>query len=94
MATTNQGSYNKNDNIYIQQTCYEFMPPLEKGANLVVMVFYTHHDSFDDVLMYSVPIPGYINSVLPARPLTGSEKHEILSKLASGELQAKQISSE
>lgn len=29
------------------------------GASLAIIFFYTHHDSFDDVLMFSFPIPGY-----------------------------------
>lgn len=41
--------------------CLSFTPPLQKGANLVVLMFYSHHDSFDDVLMINVPIPGYVN---------------------------------
>ncbi len=61
-AATLPGNFSKNDNVLISQTCTSFTPPLVVGANLVVMVFYTHHDSFDDVLMYNFPIPGYINS--------------------------------
>lgn len=74
-AASLPGTYNKNDNISIQQTCTSFNPPLVKGANLVVMVFYTHHETFDDVLMYNFPIPGYVNIVndQPAL-LTGVEK--------------------
>ncbi len=42
-AATLPGTFNKNDNVTIQQTCSSFNPPLEKGATLVVLVFYTHH---------------------------------------------------
>lgn len=69
-AATLPGNFSKNDNITIQQTCSSFSPPLQKGANLVVIVFYTHHDSFDDVLMYNFPIPGYINQPHHPSPLT------------------------
>lgn len=69
-GTTLPGSYSKNDNITIQQTCRSFSPPLEKGATLLVLVFYTHHETFDDVLMYNFPIPGYINNKEEVRVLT------------------------
>lgn len=60
-AASLPGTYSRNDNVTIQQSCTSFNPALVKGANLVVIVFYTHQSSFDDVLMYNFPIPGYIN---------------------------------
>ncbi len=57
-AASLPGNFTKNDNIFLQQTCFGFDPPLEKYATLVVLVFYTHHETFDDVLMYNFPIPG------------------------------------
>ena len=59
LATPLPGTFNKNDNITIEQTCFSFSEPLAKYANLVIMFFYTHHDSLDDVLMFNYPIPGY-----------------------------------
>ncbi len=69
LAAPLPGAYNKNDNLTIEQTCSKYDPPLFKGANLVIMFFYTHHDSFDDVLMYTFPIPGYINAEEKPREL-------------------------
>jgi hypothetical protein len=61
LATPKPGSYNKNDNLTIGQECIrDTNPPLVKGATLVIIFFYTHHESFDDVLMFNYPIPGYI----------------------------------
>ena len=61
LATPKVGNYSKNDNLTIEQICYrDTNPPLVKGANLVILFFYTHHESFDDVLMFNYPIPGYI----------------------------------
>jgi len=58
LATPQPGTYNKNDTITIAQTCYGFVPSLQKYATLIILFFYTHHDSIDDVLMYNYPIPG------------------------------------
>lgn len=60
-AATLPGTYNKNDNVFVQQSCSSFSPELMKGANLLVLVFFTHHETFDDVLMFNFPIPGYVN---------------------------------
>jgi len=61
LAAPLPGAINKNDNITIEQTCYRFDPPMDKYASLVILFFYTHHDTFDDVLMYNFPIPGVNN---------------------------------
>ena len=63
LATPLAGNYSKNDNLTIEQTCFSFNPPLVKGASLLVLYFYTHHESIDDVLMFNYPIPGYV--ILP-----------------------------
>jgi hypothetical protein len=60
LAAPLPATFQKGDSITIEQTCISFSPPLVKGANLLVLVFYTHHDSFDDVMIYNFPIPGYI----------------------------------
>ena len=91
-AATLPGSYSKNDNITIQQTCTSFTPALIQGANLIVMVFYTHHETFDNVLMYNFPIPGYVNDQdTQARVLGNSEKKEILEKVKKGEMRIKNL---
>jgi hypothetical protein len=91
-AVTLPGTYSKNDNISIQQS---FDPPLVKGANLMVIVFYTHHDSFDDVLMYNFPIPGYVNIVTDEPTLlTHAEKQAVIEKIRNGSLQVKKLRSE
>jgi hypothetical protein len=92
LAAPLPGAYNKGDTITIEQTCNSFNPPLVKGANLVVMVFYTHHDSFDDVLMYNFPIPGYINE--PVTQLTQEERKKIIDSIRKGEIVPKNIRSE
>ena len=44
LATPKVGNYSKNDNLTIEQICYrDTNPPLVKGANLVILFFYTHH---------------------------------------------------
>jgi hypothetical protein len=60
LAAPLPATFKKGDEITIEQTCTSFSPLLVNGANLLVLVFYTHHDSLDDVLMYNFPIPGYI----------------------------------
>ena len=91
-TATLPGSYSKNDNITIQQTCTSFTPALIQGANLIVMVFYTHHETFDDVLMYNFPIPGYVNDQdTQARVLGNSEKKEILEKVKKGKMRIKNL---
>lgn len=94
-AATLPGNYSKNDNVTIQQTCTSFTPALMKGANLVVMVFYTHHETFDDVLMYNFPIPGYVNDgEAQPRILGNSEKQAILEKVKKGEMRVKSLVTE
>ncbi len=55
-----------------------------KGATLVIIFFYTHHDSFDDVLMYKFPIPGYINDKKTPYMLEGQEKEEMWRMIKTG----------
>lgn len=75
------GTYNKNANLTIEQTCTSFTPALFKGATLAIIFFYTHHDSFDDVLMYNFPIPGYINEGAEYREIEGEEKAKLWAKV-------------
>ena len=84
LATPLAGNYSKNDNLTIEQTCFGFNPPLVKGASLLVLYFYTHHDSFDDVLMFNYPIPGYVISPRPPRPVEGLLKMALLRRMARG----------
>jgi hypothetical protein len=90
-AATLPGNFSKNDNVLISQTCTSFTPPLVVGANLLVMVFYTHHDSFDDVLMYNFPIPGYINDSPHPTPLTADERQSVIAGIREGILKTKNI---
>jgi len=96
LASPVPGTYSKNDNITIAQTCNSFDPPLVKGANLIVMVFYTHHDSFDDVLMYNFPIPGYINEGDNETPqlLSKEERVRIIEKIKAGTVKPQNIRAE
>lgn len=58
-----------------------------KGANLLVMVFYTHHETFDDVLMYNFPIPGFVNDQeAEMTVLSNTEKRDIFEKIKKGEM--------
>ena len=85
LATPLAGSYSKNDNLTIEQTCFGFNPPLVKGASLLVLYFYTHHDSFDDVLMFNYPIPGYVISPRQPHLVEGLLKMVLLKRIARGE---------
>lgn len=78
LAAPEPGTYSRNDNITIEQTCFNFNPQLAKYATLIILFFYSHHDSFDDVLMYNYPIPG---TTQPHRIITGPEKEKILKEL-------------
>jgi hypothetical protein len=93
-GATLPGNFSKNDNITIQQSCNSFSPPLEKGATLVVLVFYTHHDSFDDVLMYNFPIPGYVNQHAQPTLLSSEERQEIIRKIKDGSVKLQNLSVE
>jgi len=81
LATPLPGTYNKNSNLTIEQTCFSFNPPLVKGANLLVLYFYTHHDSFDDVLMFNYPIPGYVIHPRQPQPIEGLLKKILLQRI-------------
>lgn len=61
LAAPLPGDFAKNEEIVIEQTCYRFDPPMDKYASLLLLFFYSHHDTFDDVLMFNFPIPG-VNS--------------------------------
>jgi hypothetical protein len=92
IAVTLAGAYNKNDNIYISQSCYSFNPPLMKGANLLVIAFYTHHETLDDVLMYNFPIPGYVNIATDEPTLLSDvEKQEIMKKIKNGSISPQKL---
>jgi hypothetical protein len=90
LAAPLPGNYSRGANLTIEQTCFKFTPQLVRGANLVVMFFYTHHDSFDDVLMYNYPIPGYINLEEP-QEITGEEKESVWRRIRRGELKPQQL---
>jgi hypothetical protein len=75
------GTYSRNDNLTISQECTKFEPKLFYGASLAVIFFYTHHDSFDDVLMFNFPIPGYNSEDEKPRILEGQEKLKVWLKL-------------
>ena len=59
LAVPDAGQYKPNSKLSFEQTCYSFDPQLQKYAMLTIMVFYSHHDTIDDVLMFTFPIPGY-----------------------------------
>ena len=54
---------------------------MEKYASLTILFFYTHHDTFDDVLMYNYPIPGTTIDPKHQKSFTAKDKQILLEKL-------------
>ena len=61
--------------LFIEQTCFRFDPFLDKHANLLVLFFYTRHDTFDYTLMYDFPIPVVDSRENLSRDIWSEEKN-------------------